>query len=135
MVVVDVGLKTTVLLPSATLIVSPGPSVLLLNKEHSQNIGGQYYLFAGVCPAVLIPVTNPKAVVGGEPVPNTPNTPVNPGNPNDLSRPKILANRKILASQTTQATQVIPIPISQLVPQIPIYQNLQTCSNAMAMVR
>jgi hypothetical protein len=67
--------ETTVLLPSATLIVSPGPSdaivkglpgdatstlkvdgptitigpnVLLLNKEHNLNLDGQNYLFAGV---------------------------------------------------------------------------------------
>jgi hypothetical protein len=108
MVVVDVGLKTTVLLPSATLIVSPGPSVLLLNKEHGQNIGGQYYLFAGVCPAVLIPVTNPKAVVGGEPVPSSLSTilvPIGPG-PIDTTI-TVTATQACLFSQSQ--SQIYPI--------------------------
>jgi hypothetical protein len=101
--------ETTILLPSATLIVSPGPSdvivkglpgdatstlkvdgpaitigpsVLLLNKEHNLNLDGQNYLFAGVCPALLIPVTTPNAVVGGEPVLSSSSTilvPIGPG--------------------------------------------------------
>jgi hypothetical protein len=124
--------ETTVILPSATLIVSPGPSdaivkglpgdatstlkvdgpaitigpsVLLLNKEHDLNLDGQIYLFAGVCPALLIPVTTPTAVVGGEPVPSSSSTmlvPIGPG-PTDTPRND--------NSDDNPSVPVIPVPV------------------------
>jgi hypothetical protein len=138
--VIGAPCPTTVLLPEATLTVSPGPSsalvnglpngatstlkvdgpaitigasVLSLNKEGNLNLDNQDYLFASVCPALLIPVTTPNPVAGDEPessssifMPAVPGATDTPSDDNNDGQPNIPA-------------APIPVPSTPTAPDAP----------------
>jgi hypothetical protein len=80
-----------------------GPSVLSLNKDHDLNLDGLNYLLAGVCPALLIPVTNPNPVAG-------PRLQLKPSSSSLIIVPSLPGARSKPSNDNNRSTPVTPGP-------------------------